>query len=86
MILNFAQNDLTLNRYGWTISKKVGPAVQRNKLKRWCREYFRKSKHEFSKTYDMNVIFREINDKNFYKSLKFEEFKFNLDSGLRKIK
>ena len=34
-------NDINKTRLGLSISKKVGKAVIRNKLRRWVREYFR---------------------------------------------
>lgn len=37
-------NDLNLRRLGISVSKKVGRAVKRNKIKRWIREFFRTHK------------------------------------------
>ena len=44
------------NRIGITVSKKVGNAVARNRIKRIIREYFRHRKDEIPGTRDMNII------------------------------
>lgn len=45
-----------VSRLGLTISRRVGNAVCRNKLKRWIREYFRHSYKRFSAAVDVSVI------------------------------
>jgi ribonuclease P protein component len=40
--LHFAANGLDHPRLGVTVSRKVGGAVVRNRLKRWTRDYFRR--------------------------------------------
>lgn len=40
--LHFVANDLGHPRLGVTVSRKVGNAVVRNRLKRWTRDYFRR--------------------------------------------
>jgi len=47
------------NRIGITISKKVGNAVERNRIKRVIREYFRHNKEKISKPMDINIIARK---------------------------
>jgi ribonuclease P protein component len=44
------------NRIGITISKKVGNAVARNRIKRIIREYFRHNKDNISGPRDINII------------------------------
>ena len=44
------------NRIGITISKKVGNAVERNRIKRITREYFRHNKENISGPKDINII------------------------------
>ena len=46
------------NRIGITISKKVGNAVERNRIKRIIREYFRHKKENISGPNDINIIAR----------------------------
>lgn len=43
-------------RLGVTVSRKVGNAVCRNRIKRWIREYFRTSRQRFTSVADLSVI------------------------------
>jgi ribonuclease P protein component len=44
------------SRLGVTVTKKVGPAVKRNRIKRLVREFFRLNRHWLSGKWDINVI------------------------------
>ncbi|MCP3872383.1 MAG: ribonuclease P protein component [Desulfobacteraceae bacterium] len=44
------------NRIGITVSKKVGNAVERNRIKRITREYFRHKKDNILGPMDINII------------------------------
>ena len=69
-------------RYGCTISRKVGPAVIRNKLKRWVREYFRSAASTRQlPPVDINVIFRP-KDAKFYKELEHESLHRALEKAI----
>ena len=46
------------SRLGITASRKVGGAVVRNRIKRWVREFFRRSKHDLSPAQEILVIAR----------------------------
>jgi ribonuclease P protein component len=41
---------------GITVSKKVGPAVIRNRIKRVCREFFRHNRQGLVGAWDINFI------------------------------
>ncbi|MCK4390360.1 MAG: ribonuclease P protein component [Desulfobacterales bacterium] len=55
-VILYSQNGLGRSRLGVTVSKKVGRAVIRNRVKRLVREYFRLHKTLFSNSYDVNII------------------------------
>jgi ribonuclease P protein component len=77
LAISYKKNRSESLRWGWSISKKVGNAVTRNRLKRWGKEFVR----EFNKNgMDINFIFK-IKDKEFYKKLSHHEF----DEAFRKV-
>lgn len=45
-----------ISRLGITVSRKVGNAVCRNRLKRWIRELFRVSQQQFCKAADISIV------------------------------
>lgn len=86
LLLNYQKNSLGQLRFGVTASRKVGPAVVRNKLKRWTREYFRTAfKAGNSLEADINLIFKPM-DPNFYKGLPHEEFVKAMDRGIETLR
>jgi ribonuclease P protein component len=46
------------NRLGITITKKIGNAVTRNRLKRVIREFYRHYKHRLPQGFDVVIIAR----------------------------
>lgn len=69
------KNGLKKPRILWNLSRKIGNAVVRNRLKRWCREFFRNQLADLLTTHglDLNVAFRPV-QKDFYKELRREQF------------
>ena len=52
----FDANDVGYPRLGVTVTKRVGNAVIRNRLKRHVREYFRRNQGSIHASLDLNVI------------------------------
>ena len=55
-ILLIAETRTGVSRLGLTVSRKVGNAVQRNRVKRLLREYFRTENHRFRQPIDLSVV------------------------------
>ncbi|MBQ3077621.1 MAG: ribonuclease P protein component [Clostridia bacterium] len=58
VVLYFQRNRLGFNRVGFTVGKKVGGAVQRNRAKRLMRESFRLIEPQLPKGYDFVLVSR----------------------------
>jgi len=73
-ILVYKINELINSRLGITVSKKVGCAVERNRIKRIIREFFRINRSMLFKHVDLNFIAKKSasfkQSHNLFKSLK----------------
>jgi len=72
-IVIYSDGRFEKNRIGITVSKKIGNAVKRNKIKRLIREHFRVNRDKFAEFMDINVIAKkkagEISADMVFKSL-----------------
>jgi len=55
-IFLFSKTTNNIVRIGLTVSRKVGTASTRNRIKRLIREYYRQNKHRLDKACDINII------------------------------
>lgn len=56
----FAPNPFENLRLGVTVTKRIGSAVVRNRIKRIVREYFRLHRHQIKGQWDINVIAKPL--------------------------
>jgi len=55
-IAYFSPGQCNRSRLGVTVTKKVGKAVTRNKIKRFVREFFRLNRYKLLGKWDINII------------------------------
>ena len=58
VVVYCARNRENGNRLGITVSKKIGGAVQRNRIRRRLKEIYRLSEEKLAKGYDIVVVAR----------------------------
>lgn len=58
-IIYYVNNNKTYSRLGLTVSKKIGNAVLRNRIKRYLRDFFRNNKNLFEDSKDFSIIARK---------------------------
>jgi ribonuclease P protein component len=83
LLINYEKNELGFLRFGFTATRKMGNAVVRNKLRRWCREFFRKQENKVG--VDLNILVLESKKPNFFKELKHEQLEIVLENAYKKI-
>ncbi|RJQ32527.1 MAG: ribonuclease P protein component [Peptococcaceae bacterium] len=68
LVIYYASNNLGASRFGFSVSKKVGCAVERNKVRRILKEICRKNQEKFLTGRDYIIISRPgIVGKNYQK-------------------
>jgi ribonuclease P protein component len=81
--LIYLANNLVFPRMGVVASKKVGNAVQRNRVKRWMRELFRRNKGLLKAPIDILIVAKkEVQDVSW--PMISKEYLFAIKSIFRK--
>lgn len=81
LAVSYQSNNTRNLNWAWTLSRKIGNAVTRNRLKRWGREFLR----EFG-TYDIDINFIfKIKKPEFYKQLSRKDFDVAFKKAFEKV-
>jgi len=70
MVLAFVRNELDYSRFGFVVSKRLGKAVQRNKVKRRMREVTRLRIPNIKSGFDLVLIARRPITQATYKEIE----------------
>lgn len=71
VIYKLKNDDYPYFRIGISVSKKLGKAVLRNRIKRYIREAIREMKEEIDPAYDLIIIARrQVVDMNYHEAKK----------------
>ncbi len=79
LVFHARPNGLTHHRFGMSVSRKVGIAVKRNRIRRLLRESFRLLQHDLPNAYDFVVIVRP------HEALTLEQYQTLMKEGLAKL-
>ena len=82
LVLYWYSNNKEKNRYGFSISKKIGKAVVRNKLKRRLKEIIRLKEEKICMGYDIIIIARNPINKLDFQKLKKDLIKLYKKAGI----
>ncbi len=72
-------NDLGYNRYGLSVPRRVGKAVQRARIKRRLREAIRLTQHEVPQGYDVVVVVRP------HEAMHVDDYQSVVTTGLERL-
>jgi len=82
LVLYWYPNDGAKNRYGFSISKKIGKAVVRNKLKRRLKEIIRHKENKVKTGYDIIIIARKHVNRLEFQRLRKDLIKLYKKAGI----
>jgi ribonuclease P protein component len=82
-VLFFAGNDLQHSRIGITVTKKVGKANIRNRLKRWTREVYRRQREPLG--LDARALDIVVNVKPNAAETSFQDYSRDLSRALERV-
>lgn len=86
LILYILKNDLGYNRVGYSITKKIGNSVTRNKIRRRMKEIYRLDLQNLEEGYDLVFIpKRNVVDISFWELKSAMEHILSL-TGIRKVR
>ena len=71
-VIYIRKNNLDISRFGIAVSKKIGKAHFRNKLKRRIRNIIDNNNYLFKKSYDYIIMIKRGKDKYDYQTLEKE--------------
>jgi ribonuclease P protein component len=80
VVIYSRKNGSASNRLGITVSKKIGGAVQRNKVRRRLKEIYRLNEVNLNKGYDVVIVAR-VNSK----TAKYSELEASVISILKRL-
>lgn len=82
VVLYVKKNQMEHTRFGFTVSKKIGNAVERNRIKRIMREICRVNLERFATGYDLIFVARKKIKGISYRLVENEMRKLSLKAGV----
>ena len=85
LVMLYRKNGLEYSRIGIVVKRRFGKAHDRNRIKRWIREIYRKWKNEFPGGYDYVFLTRKKLSEEF-KDVDFWKIKEKIHDLLERMK
>lgn len=84
LVMYTKRNNKPINRIGISVSKKIGKAVVRNRVKRLIKESYRNNSNKFNKGYDIIFIARVGTSNLKYKDIEKSIYNLAKRGGILK--